>query len=83
MSKKLKLIDDIIFDNNTNITNMNEINNEFLIQKLEDLNNNEPSKIFKNKHKKWEKEKELLNDKINESFNNLNENYKNLEQMIK
>ena len=83
MSKKLKVYNNIILDNNINITDFNALNNELLLKRLEELNSNEPPKIFKNKHKKWEKEKELLNNEINKSFNNLYDNYKNIENAIK
>ena len=82
MNKKLRVYNNIVLDNNINMTNLNELSNELLLKKLEDLNNNEPPKILRNKHKRWEREKELLNDKINESFNNLQDNYKDIENTI-
>ena len=82
MSKKLKVCNNIMLDNNINIANLNELSNEILLKRLDELNNNEPPRILKNKHKRWEKEKKLLNDKINESFNNLQDNYKDIENTI-
>ena len=53
MSKKLKVCNSIMLDNNINLANLNELSHEILLKKLDELNNNEPPRILKNKHKRW------------------------------
>lgn len=83
MDKKLNIINDIINDNNINTTKLNEINNDILIQKYENLINNEPIKLFKKKHNKWNNELNEIKKELDNSFNVLYNDYNNIEKTIK
>ena len=82
MNKKLNICNNIIHNNNINITNLNELNNDILLKKYEDLINNEPNKLFKKKHNKWQVEVEKLKKEIDQSFNNLYKDYNDIEKTM-
>ncbi len=71
------------------INNSNELNTDLCIQKsdyyrrqLNILNENEPNKIFKKSHKKWEEEKQIITNKLDDSYNELIDSYKDIEKQI-
>lgn len=82
MNKKLNICNNIIHNNNINITNLNELNNDILLKKYENLINNEPNKLFKKKHNKWQVEVEKLKKEIDQSFNNLYKDYNDIEKTM-
>lgn len=79
----MKTIKDHIKDENKIMTDYYETNYDYKLLKYNNHINNEPLKIFKKRHKKWEEEKEVLLNDINNSFIILNNSYKNIEDYIK
>lgn len=79
----MKTIKEHIKDENKIMTDYYETNYDYKLNKLANHINNEPSKLFKEKHKKWEDEKEELIKEVNNSFNNLNSSYISIEDTIK
>ena len=82
MSKKLDVYTNIIHNNNINMTNLNELNKDILLKKYEELINNEPNKLFKKKHNIWQEEINNLKKKIDRSFDDLYEDYNDIENTI-
>lgn len=78
----MKTIKEHTLDENKIMANFYETSYNYNILLLNKLIDNEPLKIFKKRHKKWEEEKDILNDKVNESFNRLNSTYKSIEDTI-
>ena len=78
----MKTIKEHTLDENKIMANFYETSYNYNILLLNKLIDNEPLKIFKIIHKKWEEEKDILNDKVNESFNKLNSTYKSIEDTI-
>lgn len=78
----MKTIKEHTLDENKIMANFYETSYNYNILLLNKLIDNEPLKIFKKRHKKWEEEKDILNDKVNESFNKLNNTYKSIEDTI-
>ncbi|MBQ9024187.1 MAG: hypothetical protein IJ105_03080 [Bacilli bacterium] len=78
----MKTIKEHTLDENKIMANFYETSYNYNILLLNKLIDNEPLKIFKKRHKKWEEEKDILNDKVNESFNKLNSTYKSIEDTI-
>ena len=93
MKKNKNQITNVLPDFDIYISNyINDINNlniklkeekyNFLLIKLNNLIEEEPFKLFKKKHKNWEKNIEKLNNEIKNSYNDLLYEYEELEKII-
>ena len=93
MKKNKNQITNVLPDFDIYISNyINDINNlniklieekyNFLLIKLNNLIEEEPFKLFKKKHKNWEKNIEKLNNEIKNSYNDLLYEYEELEKTI-
>lgn len=75
MEKIKKLITKLynINSNNINIDTLNfyETKYELTLLKLKNLKKEEPLRIFKKAHKKWEEEINILNNKLNECYDEI------------
>ena len=69
-------------DENKIMTNYYETNYNYSLTKLNNHINNKPLKIFKKKYKKWENEKNILQEEINTAYNELLKSYKTIEDSL-
>ena len=79
----MKSIKEHIMDENKIMTNFYETNYKYKLTQLNNHINKEPCKILKEKHKKWEIEKDLLVNDVKDSFNLLNKSYISIEDTLK
>ncbi len=80
MNSKINEVIDYYIDdlNKSNIDIYNQ-KYEYYINKLDMLDNNEPSKLLKKEHKKWEEERIIVKTEIDKIYNILIDNYKKIE----
>ena len=69
-------------DENKITANFYETNYNYNMTKLNNHINNKPLKIFKKKYKKWENEKNKLQEKVNTAYNDLLDSYKEIEKTL-
>lgn len=69
IEKLIMQLHDLNFDDiNIDMINFYKTKYDLTLFKIENLKIEEPLKIFKNKHKKWEKEMENLNNDLNNCY---------------
>ena len=79
----MKTIEDHIKDENKIMSNYYEVNYNYYLTLLNNHINNKPLKIFFKKYKKWVKEKEDIEYKLNTAYNNLLNTYISIEDTLK
>ena len=78
----MKTIKEHNIDENKIMINFCETNYKYLLSKLNNHISNRPMKIFNKKYKKWEKEKNKLQEEINIAYNDLLDYYKSIEKKL-
>ena len=69
IEKLITQLHDLNFDDiNIDMINFYKTKYDLTLFKIENLKIEEPLKIFKSKHKKWEKEMENLNNDLNNCY---------------
>lgn len=69
-------------DNTFNIIKLYDVKYKMLKNKMIEHEEKEPLKFFKKTHKNWEIKKDKLNLELEITFNNLMEEYKELEELV-
>jgi len=79
----MKTLKEHLKDENKIMANYYETNYNYSLTILNNHINKEPLKILKKRYKKWEKEKNTLQEKVNTAYNDLLNIYKEIENHIK